>query len=337
MKKIIVTGGSGYVAEWVISDLLNHDYRVHASLRSVQKEARVRTAISSLVDTEKMKQLSFFQADLTRANGWANEMVGADSVFHIASPLGTGTETEAELVSIAKNGTLNVLRGAKIAGVKKIIMISSQAAATARRSVGNLKLDDNYWTDMSNPELVPYYISKVEAEKAAWKFAKQNGLDLTTLLPGGIFGPLLDSHVQSSNALVSELIKMSLVPKANIEVTDVRDLAAAMRLALNTPAAINKRYNVGTTPTTFLKIVHTFQQDGIRSKKLTLAIPNEVVKFASKFQPSLRQLLPQLGVKYWHDSTRAHDELHWHNRCWQETMKDSATSLKDWGIIKTRR
>lgn len=334
MKKMIVTGGSGYVAEWVISDLLNHGYQVHASLRNLTKASRVRTAVSRQVSAESLTQLSFFQADLTSADGWADNLLGADAVFHVASPLGNGTETVGELVKIAKGGTLNVLNGAKVAGVKRIVMISSQAAATAPRSVGAVELGNDYWTDMSNPELVPYYVSKVEAEKAAWHFAKENGLALTTLLPGGIFGPLLDPHVQSSNALVSELVQMPLVPQVNIEVTDVRDLAVAMRLALTTSTAVGKRYNVGSEPTTFPQIVRAFQQAGVRNKKLALTVPNWAIKVAAKVQPALRQLLPQLGINYWHNRMAVQRDLEWQTRPWQVTMTDSATSLKDWGLLK---
>lgn len=188
-----------------------------------------------------------------------------------------------------------MLTGAKAAGIKRVIMISSQAAATAPRSVGAVELSDDYWTDMHNPELVPYYISKVEAERAAWHFAKDNQLALTTFLPGGIFGPLLDPHVQSSNALVPEVLKMPLVPKVHIEVTDVRDLAIAMRLALEAPATIGQRYNVGTIPTTFPAIVALYRQAGLRTRRLALTVPNTLIKMAAKFQPALRQLLPQLG------------------------------------------
>lgn len=322
------------MAEWVIRDLLNHGYQVHASLRNLAKSVKVQNAVGRQVSAEKMTQLSFFQADLTSADGWADNLVGADAVFHVASPLGNGTETVAELVKVAKGGTLNVLTGAKVAGVKRIVMISSQAAATAPHSVGAVELGNDYWTDMHNPELVPYYVSKVEAEKAAWDFAKENGLKLTTLLPGGIFGPLLDPHVQSSNALVSELVQMPLVPQVNIEVTDVRDLAVAMRLALTTSIAIGKRYNVGSEPTTFPQIVCAYQKAGLRNKKLVVAVPNWAIKVAAKVQPALRQLLPQLGINYWHNRTAVQSDLEWQTRPWQVTMTDSATSLKDWGLFK---
>ncbi|MCI1986188.1 MAG: NAD-dependent epimerase/dehydratase family protein [Lactobacillus sp.] len=333
MQTIVVTGGSGYVAEWVISDLLNHDYQVRASLRSLKKAARVQAAVAHQVPATKMARLTFFCADLTQTKGWAEAMVGADAVFHIASPLGNGTEAVDELVRIAKGGTVNVLAGAKAAGITRVVMISSQAAATAPKAIGAVELDDDYWTDMRNPELVPYYVSKVEAEKAAWAFANAHGLALTTLLPGGIFGPLLDAQVQSSNALVSELLKMPLVPPVHIEVTDVRDLALAMRLALEAPAAVGQRYNVGTRPTTFPAIIAAYQQAGLRTKKMALTVPSPLIKLAAKVQPALRQLLPQLGINYWHSSRHIKHDLQWQPRAWQETMRDSALSLRDWQLI----
>lgn len=336
MQTIIVTGGSGYVAEWVISDLLNHGYQVRASLRALKKADRVQAAIRRQVATDKMSHLSFFQADLTRDVGWTKGMQGADALFHIASPLGEGTESVAELVKVAKGGTLNVLQGAKAAGIKRVVMISSQAASTAPRAIGAVELDDDYWTDRNNPELVPYYISKVEAEQAAWHFADQNKLELTTLLPGGIFGPLLDPQVQSSNALVSELLKMSLIPPVHLEVVDVRDLAVAMRLSLNAPVAVGRRYNVGTEPTTFPKIAALYRQNGSRQKRVALTVPSEIIRLAAKFQPALRQLLPQLGVKYWHNRHHIQADLQWHPRAWEDTMIASAESLRKWQLTEER-
>jgi nucleoside-diphosphate-sugar epimerase len=102
---------------------------------------------------------------------------------------------------------------------------------------------------------------------------------------------------------------MSLVPKVHIEVTDVRDLAIAMRLALDAPATIGQRYNVGTSPTTFPAIVALYRRSGLRTRRLALTVPNTLIKLAAKFQPALRQLLPQLGVKYWHTSARAQHDL----------------------------
>ena len=65
MKKVIVTGGTGFVAGWVIVEFLKAGYQVGTSVRSMKKTERLEKEIAAAVSTEEMANLSFFEADLT--------------------------------------------------------------------------------------------------------------------------------------------------------------------------------------------------------------------------------------------------------------------------------
>lgn len=203
MKKVVVSGGSGFVASWVIADFLNHGYAVTTSLRSLTKADGIKRALARYVPATALANLTFFAADLTQPDGWAAGMAGADGVIHVASPLGHGTESTDELVRIARDGVQNVFQAAVTAGITRIVMTSSQAASTPDSQVTGT-LTEDFWTDPQNPELDAYRISKVTAERTAWELAAAHHLDLTTILPGAIFGPVMTQNL-SSNAYTSYL------------------------------------------------------------------------------------------------------------------------------------
>ncbi|WP_338126429.1 NAD-dependent epimerase/dehydratase family protein [Secundilactobacillus kimchicus] len=333
-KTIVVTGGSGFVAGWVIREFLAHGYHVRTSLRHLNKAAAIRQSVTNGLSDSQRANLSFFEADLTAQSGWANGMDGADGVIHVASPLGTGRETTDELVKVAKDGTLNVLRAAKMAGITRVVMTSSQAASTPPTSIGAAVLDESYWTSLDNPELDPYRISKVESERAAWAFAEAQGLALTTILPGAIFGPVLSTHSISSNGiLVNFLHRTNVVPKVPLEISDVRDLARLHRLAFENPVAIGKRYLAADQTITMIQVAKLYQQAFPERHLHLMTIPNGGLRFAAKFIPGLRSLLPMLKRTYHHTTAAVQNDLGWQQYTPEETVIDAAQSLIDQGIV----
>lgn len=334
-KTIVVTGGSGFVAGWVIRDLLQHDYTVRASLRNMRKADRVTGSVTRGLPAEQAARLSFFTADLTSTDGWAAGMHGADAIMHVASPLGHGTESTEEMVRVARGGTLNVLQAAHDAGVTRVVMTSSQAASTAPTSVGDQLLDEEYWSPEDNPELDPYRRSKIAAEKAAWQFAREQGMELTTIMPGAIFGPILTpDQISSDSILLTMLRGQHLVPKVPMEITDVRDLATLHRLALSNPAAVGHRYLAADQLMTMPSVLATYRQAFPELHLHFVAAPNWTVRLMSRFVPSLRTLVPMLRRRYRHTTAAAQRDLGWTQHTPAETVLDAARSLMDAGLVK---
>ena len=71
-KTIAVTGGTGYIAGFVIAEFLNHGYTVSASVRRLLKVEALKKDLSTFVSEEALARLSAFEADLTSREGWAN-------------------------------------------------------------------------------------------------------------------------------------------------------------------------------------------------------------------------------------------------------------------------
>lgn len=327
MKKIVVTGGTGFVAGWVILEFLKAGYEVKTSVRSLKKADRVTNALAPKLSEEESQRLSFFEADLGSKDNWAENFKGMNGIIHVASPLGTGRESTSELVSIAKGGTLNVLKAAKEAGVNRVVMTSSQSASTPMRDFKGV-LSEDFWTDINNPDLDPYRISKIESERAAWKFANENDLELTTLLPGAIFGPVLESQINNSNRVLKQLYDgLPLIPQIPLEIVDVRDLAHLHRLAFENDNAVGNRYLAASQSLTMAQVTKIYQQRYPKQHLHVRTMPNWIARLAAKFVPSMRTLVPMLNRKYHHTTAAAEKDLGWNQRQPEQTVVDTMDSI----------
>lgn len=337
-KTIVVTGGTGYIAGFVIAEFLNHGYKVRASVRSLSKTEELKKALSAFVNEDSLLSLTTFAADLTSSRGWAEGFSGADGIIHVASPLGHGTEAAEELRRIAEGGTLNVLQGALDAGVKRIVMTSSQAASTPRISEGKVLLDETFWSDENNPELDPYRRSKIAAEKAAWDFAAKHGLNLTTVLPGAVFGQVMSAQNISSNGILLQLINGGLPRALNIplEVSNIRDLTALHRLAFENDNAIGERFLAASQTIRMPEVARIYRERYPESKTPAKVFPNGVVRLLAKFIPSLRSMVPMLGREYSHTTEKAERLLGWTQHTPRETVLEAAESFCKLGMIKTQ-
>ena len=337
-KTIAVTGGTGYIAGFVIAEFLNHGYTVRASVRSLSKIEALKKDLSTFVNEEDLSRLSAFKADLTSSEGWVDGFSGADGIIHVASPLGHGTESAEELRRVAEGGTLNVLQGALDAGVKRVVMTSSQAASTPKTSVGKVVLDEGFWSDDDNPELDPYRLSKIASEKAAWAFSKKHGLDLTTVLPGAVFGQVMSAGNISSNGILLRLINGGLPRALNVplEVSNVRDLAELHRLAFENGNAIGERFLAASQTIRMPEVARIYREQYPDSKTPTNTFPNWLVRFLSVFIPALRSMVPMLGREYSHTTEKAERLLGWIQHTPRETVLDAAASFEQLGMIKSR-
>jgi len=332
---VAITGGTGYIAGFITAEFLNHGYEVRVSIRDPAKMDRLIQGLDGWVEQDSLSRLTGFTADLTSPDGWAQGFEGADGVIHVASPLGHNTESASQLTAVAKGGVLNVLEAAKNAGVERVVMTSSGGACTPRSSVGAVQLDETFWSDPDNRELSSYRVSKIHAEKAAWAFAQDRGIRLTTILPGSVFGPLMRKGVISSNEILRRLLDKEVPAAARVplDITDVRDLAALHRLGFENDAAIGERF-LATGPSMSLpQITALFLEHFPQTNTPEGMVPNWVVRVAAVFIPSLRQIVPMLDRRYTHTTGKAESLLGWTQRPPQETVLDAAQSLIDFGLV----
>lgn len=331
-QTVLVTGGSGYVAGWCIVELLKRDYNVRTTVRSLAKEAGVRAAVGAEVDPGG--RLSFVAADLMNDDGWASAVAGCDFVLHVASPLGGApTKNADELVRPARDGALRVLRAATRAGVKRIVMTSSCGAATPTKLGVDTVSDENVWSDPVAQKDDHYRLSKTLAEKAAWEFMTTEGksTEFATILPSGVFGPVLSVEGLGSVQFIQRLIdgRLPRIPNVGLNIIDVRDLAVAHVLAMTAPGAAGERLITSGDFMWMKDIAATLKEKlGARAPKIaTKELPDFIVSIGANFSHALRTLKPLLRRSHRFASDKSRRILGWSTRPARETVIACAESL----------
>lgn len=336
MKTVAITGASGYVAGFTIAEFLNNGYAVRASLRSLDKVDSIKKNLATQVPQDILDQnLHFFVADLTSEKGWQEGIAQTDAVIHIASPLGLGGESPAELKKIAVDGTLHVLQAAQAVGVTRIVMTSSQAAIIPKDITQDITLDETHWTD-ENDKLDGYRLSKVASEKAAWEYAQQNNLQLTTILPGAVFGPIMSTKDIGTSQFLLVLLNGTLKKSINciFQICDVRDVATLHRLALETPTAIGERFNAASQSIMMPQIAELYRKQYPNALVPTKIYANGTVRFLSMFIKKLKPTLLLIQRKYKHTTQKAQTLLNFQPRPLETTLLDAAHSFDQFGLIK---
>lgn len=329
MSVVLVTGGSGFIAGHCIQQLLAAGHQVRTTVRKLSREGEVRTAVG-----HAGPELSFCVADLMSDDGWADAVRGCDYVLHVASPfITTEPEHEDELIKPAREGTLRVLRAARDAGVKRVVVTSSFAAVGYGHAPRDTPFDERDW---SNPEakVSAYVRSKTLAEKAAWDFMAREGgaLELTTVNPVGVFGPILSADVAASIDLLKQLLKGAIpaLPKIMSGVVDVRDVADLHLRAMLDPAAKGERFlAVAGDFMPFSEVAATLKSAlGERAKKVpTRTLPSWLVRFVVLFDRKRRGVLGELGKTKNATSAKAQRVLGWTPRSREEAIVSAAESL----------
>ncbi|ALC82954.1 MULTISPECIES: NAD-dependent epimerase/dehydratase family protein [Bacillus] len=247
MKKttVLVTGGTGYLASWIVKDLLKEGHDVRITVRDKGKEEKYEHLRQ--IEKETPGNLFIYEADLLKKGSFDLAVEGTEFVFHTASPFYLSGIKDAynELVKPAKEGTRNVLLSVnKADSVKRVILTSSVAAVHGdnRDMNGKQEFTEKDWNESSSVEHQPYNYSKTVAEKEAWSIQKeQNNWDLVTINPSFILGPSLTKRADSTSiSTILDLLKGTYktgVPKLFFGMVDVRDTAKAHILAAFTENA----------------------------------------------------------------------------------------------------
>jgi len=324
---VLVTGGTGFIAQWCIVELLRSGYDVRTSVRALEREPVVRGAVARQVDPGD--RLTFAVADLTADDGWDAAADGCRFVLHVASPLGGAGDLDGP----ARDGTLRVLRAAVAAGAERVVMTSAANTASPTSYAEPGTTDETLWTDPDAPGLDAYRRSKTRAELAAWELMKTAGASTTfaTVLPGAVLGPTLDPANAGSVQVVGRLLRgeMPALPKIALEVVDVRDLADLHLRAMTAPQAAGERF-LGTGDFLLMadiaRILRAHLGDSA-VKVPTRTIPDFVVRRMARRKSELRGILPGLGRKNRHTTAKAESLLGWHRRPVEETIVDCARSL----------
>jgi nucleoside-diphosphate-sugar epimerase len=322
MSPVLVTGGSGYLGTQLIAWLLRDGRHVRATVRTLESEGDVRVAVRR-GDADD-SQLEVVTAELTAEEGWAAAAAGCEEVHHVASPMIQADDPDDVIVP-ARDGTLRVLRAARDAGARRVVLTSSFAAVGYSPKPGG-EYTEADWTDPDTPGLPAYPRSKAIAERTAWDFIEREGGDteLVVVNPTFILGPTLTTKARSSLQLTKAMLEgtMPVVRRQRFGVADVRDVADLHVRAMAAPEAAGRRYlALADGPTiSFLQMAQVLRE---RLGPLAERVPTEE-------EPG-----PEPSRLIIHND-RARQELGWRPRPAGTTIVETAESLRDLGLLGAR-
>lgn len=339
-KKVLLTGVTGFLGSHTAIQLLNKGYEVVGTVRNKDRVNSIREIIAK--HTTNIGHLYFAVADLNDKDIWLELTKNMDYVQHVASPFpGELPKHENELIVPALQGTLNILEAASVNKVKRVVVVSSVAAVVYGKSkIERSKIfNESDWTDENNKEdTTPYFRSKTFAEKAAWKFIKQqhSDLELVTVLPGAILGPILENDFSTSANTVIKILDGSspALPQIGFDIVDVRSVADLLIKAMELPQAAGNRYIASAGYLTFKEIAHILKQQYPNRKIPTKVLPNFAARLFSIFEPSLKPILLELGIKRITESNKAKKELDWQPFSPGEAVIACAKSAFENGIVQ---
>lgn len=311
-----VTGAGGFVASWLVERLLaGGRYMVHGTVRDPgdAKNAHL-AAMDGAAD-----RLRLFRAELLDYGSVAAAIAGCDGVFHVASPVPMTYpigDPEVELLAPAVTGTKNVLKACSEAKVKRVVVVSSVAAVMVNPAwPQNEAMDEACWSDVEFCRTTQnwYCLSKTLAELEALDYAKRSGLDVVSVCPSLVIGPLLQSTVNASSSVIVDCLKGDREVKLKLRnFVDVRDVADALLLVYETPGA-SGRYICDANARQMSEVVALL-------KDWYPAYSHAATKFV---QVSDEPLF----------SSKKLQALGWKFRTLEESLRDSVESFKAAGVL----
>jgi len=335
MAKVLVTGATGFIAGHVIHQLAEAGHEVTGTARSASKANALNKTLSAYAG--KPIRIDIRAADLFSDAGWSAAVAGMDYVQHIASPLPANLPKDHdELITPARDGAIRVLTAAKKAGVKRVVMTSSMAAVAY--GWGDMRpklLTEEHWSNSANlADNTAYTRSKTIAERAAWDYVngEGKGLELTTINPAAVLGPVMSGDFSASVEILTQLLsgKLPGTPRVGFGIVDVRDVAAAHVLAMTNPAAAGERFLVSDKFMWFSEVANTLRGKlpPAYDKKLPKGeLPGWALKLMANINPAVKQVIPELNRERQVSNEKAKRILGWQPRTAEEAILSGAKSL----------
>ncbi len=338
---VCVTGASGFVGSRVVADLLEQGYRVRGTVRQPSNLEKYGF-LMELPGAEE--RLTLHRGELLEKGCFDEALQGCAYCIHTASPYVLDVDDpQTDLVDPAVQGTENVLQCALDAGVEKVVVTSSMAAITDEPESERVLTEDD-WNEKSSLDRNPYYFSKTEAERAAWRFDEENDeISVVVINPFLIIGPSLTPSLNTSNELFVDLLGGEYPGVLNLTwgMVDVRDVSKAHIRAMESDEASGRYICVDHT-IAMEEVVELLNEEGygedykLPSLNMACAAGDYAVRLLSYFQPSGTgsYLRTHVGKTPRFDSSKSREELDLNYMPVRDSIVDTLEDLKKWGHLE---
>ena len=335
MKKVLVTGASGFIGLHCIAQLLQAGYQVKGSLRSRAREPEIRNALSKVVNAEN--RLEICELDLLKDDGWDDAVSGCDYVMHVASPLlDREPKDQDEIIRPAHEGLMRAIKSSVRNKVKRFVMTSSFSAI----GYGHVKdvFDESHWTDTTQ-KIGAYNKSKAIAEKAMWDYLDslkdEEKIEAVAINPTLVIGASLSDDVGTSNIFLQKMLDGSypVVPKVHFGYVTVKDTAKAHVAAMTHPHANGKRFILAERCMWLFEVNKILRKHGYKKAPIRQA-PNLLMKFLALFNNEASAIAGFVGKTKYTNSENAKNILNFNFENVEVGILEIAQQLETLGVIK---
>ena len=327
MKKILVTGASGYLALHTILQLLKKDLHVKGTVRNISRADEIHQALKD--NDCSIKNLELVQVDLLQEEGWDEAFKDITHVLHMAAAFTSKPLSTDEYMKPQLDGTKRILDLCKKYNVKQLIQTSSFATVYNTKEP-KITFNENDWSDTSIPSIADYDKSKTLAEKLCWDFIADNqpSFSFTSINPAGIIGPSLSSDLGVTNDFIEQIVKgkIPLAPKMHLGWVHVEDVALAHVNAIDNPKVAGERVILYESALWFKDIGQILHDAGFK-KAPTKEMANWMVKVFGLFDASTKLLVPYLGKEKNCNSQKATELLGMYTKTSKQAFIEAATKL----------
>ena len=331
---ILVTGATSFLGSHIINSLLQQDFKVKATVRSLSNKSSYDFLYA--LNPEKKDNLEVIEADLLNLEAWKTALKGVEYVIHTAAIIADKEEKEA--FKLVVEGVLNVLNAAVDSGVKRIVLTSS-AMTTYYGTEGKIAGPEDWAVE---EECNLFVKSKLQAEKAAWQFYKENEgkIELVTVLPGFLLGPVFAPNNGMNEKLIADMLsnKLAGISKVNWPVVDVRDAAECHIRALLSEKSNGKRYICASNSMWMDNIASILRDEFVKygySISRHLLTKAEIVA-AALVEGKLKEGLGEIGVERLVDNELSIKDLGIKYENPEKTVIEMGYSLIKAGIVKNK-
>ena len=334
-SKILVTGANGHVGFNLVKMLLEDGYT------DLRVSVRDKDDLSKTGALKELGITDFVSLDVRDADTFRSVSAGIDVLFHVAATYRFhtgGADADAELIKDSLDGVRSAMTAAAVNKIGKVVLTSSIVTLPMVADSASWP-DEDSWT---NQRTVPYIKAKTEAEKLAWSLAEELGVDLVTVLPGGVLGPNFGRGTQSTDFILAVMkgsMRMGTI-EARMPIVDVRDIARGHILAAEKDG--KGRYILAADdPPKFPKIIETMREIDPKVPKAMMVVPKAMYGalpffdwMSNKTLGTPRTITAEVASAFKKgdmlaDNSRAKRELGWAPKVTlEQTLRDTMAELR---------
>jgi dihydroflavonol-4-reductase len=218
VKPVLVTGGTGFLGEHVVRQLV--------AAGEVAVRVLARAHAPALADLE----VELLRGDVLSERDLAAACEGVAGVYHLAGLVSRDPDDGQLMMRIHVDGTRRVLEAAAAAGVRRVVVASTSGTVAVSKYDDVMDESCGYATELCAGW--PYYASKIYQEKLAFELGAALGLEVVCVNPSLLLGPG-DRRLSSTRDVLRFLRRqIPVVPDGGVNFVDARDAAAATVAAM---------------------------------------------------------------------------------------------------------